>query len=227
MACAPLEVPPRTIRVALSESRRGAGFTLLELLCVIAVIGILAALIFPGVRAARVATDKARTKVQFNQWAAAIEGFRAEYGYYPSFHASGLVNGGASADASGEHLFHDLLAGRHRDGSSLAAASAATGQNRKLIRFHGFNEADFTPNPASAGRLLCDAFGNTSIAVLVDRDLDGVIRIGSDYTALPAVDGVVPSAEDFPANGIRAGVIFYAPSPGATPENPAIIASWK
>ena len=62
-------------------SRRSSGFTLLVLLSVIAIVAILAGLIFPGVRAARVSAHKARTKVQFNQWASAIEGFRSEYGY--------------------------------------------------------------------------------------------------------------------------------------------------
>ncbi len=55
------------------------GFTLIELLTVIAVIGILAALIFPAVRSARVSANKARTRVQFSQWAAAIEGLRSDY----------------------------------------------------------------------------------------------------------------------------------------------------
>src|SRR5471030_2679442 len=74
----------------LARSRMGSAkaraFTLLELLTVIALIGILAALLFPGIHAARIAADRARTRVQFNQWAAALEGFRSEYGYYPVLH---------------------------------------------------------------------------------------------------------------------------------------------
>jgi prepilin-type N-terminal cleavage/methylation domain-containing protein len=204
----------------LADRRRlSAAFTLLELLCVIGVIGILAALIFPTVTGARRSANKAKTKVEFAQWAAAIESFRAEYGYYPAFDASGLVNGGVTAT---EHPFHDVLAGRRRDGTIPPAGTAAANQNRKLIRFASFGDADFT-----AAGLLRDAFDNTAIAVLVDRDLDGLVRAGTDFTALPAVGGIVPGGADFPATGIRAGVIFYAPAPGATSANPEFIFSWK
>ena len=124
------------------RSLGAGGFTLLELLSVIAVIGILAALIFPGVRAARVLAHKARTKVQFSQWAAAIEGFRSEYGYYPAFDPSALVNGGSSPAMTGDHPFHDILAGRKRDGTPLPASGAAVAQNRKRIGFQGMLMSD-------------------------------------------------------------------------------------
>lgn len=203
------------------------AFTLLELLSVIAVIGLLAALIFPAVRSARVSANKARTKVQFSQWAAALEGFRSEYGYYPAFDPTALVNGGATTVITADHLFHDILAGRKRDGTPLPPAGPAATQNRKLISFYSFSDADFTYASSPTPNLLRDAFDNTEIAVLVDKNLDGVIRIGSDYPVLPAVGGLTPSAADFPAAGISAGVIFYAPAPGADPTNPEFIFSWK
>ena len=221
-------ISPVAVRNLAFVHRRRA-FTLLELVAVIAVIGILAALLFPGVRAARTSAYKAKTRVQFNQWAAALEGFRTEYGYYPVLHGSNLVNPpGQTTDPTTLHLFHDLLAARRRDGSALPAFTAATGsqfpeaQNRKLVSFLAFTASDFT-----ATGLLGDAFGDAEIAVLVDRDLDGVIRIGSDFTDLPAVTGLTPGAVDFPAGGVRAGVVFYAAAPGASPANPEFIFSWK
>jgi len=211
----------------LSPSRQRRGFTLLELLAVIAVIGILAALIFPAVRSARVSANKARTKVQFSQWSAAMEGFRSEYGYYPAFDPTALVNGGATTPITGDHLFHDILAGRKRDGTPLPPTGPAATQNRKLITFYSFGDADFTGASSPAPNLLRDAFDNTEIAVLVDKNLDGVIRIGSDYPVLPAVGGLTPGAADFPVTGVRAGVLFYAPAPDADATNPGFIFSWK
>jgi len=212
-------VSPPTRRGTATPPYSRSGFTLIELLCVLAVVGILAALIFPSMGSARRSANKARTKVQFAQWVAAIESFRGEYGHYPSFDPSNLVNGGVMEN---DHPFHDLLAGRRRDGTPLSAGGPAATQNRKLVRFHSFGDSDFT-----ADGLLRDAFDNTAIAILVDRDLDGVVRVGSDFTSLPAVNGIVPTTVDIPVGGIRAGAIFYAPVRGATPANPEFVFSWK
>lgn len=217
-------------RVNLQPSTIRA-FTLIELLTVIAVIGILAALIFPSVGAARRSAARAKTKVQFSQWATAIESFRGEYGYYPAFHVSALVNGEASTVASTDHLFHDLLAAARRDGSPLSPSSSAAMQNRKLIRFYTFSEDDFSNGQSATANLLSDAFGNTEIVVLVDRNLDGVIN-SQDYVEWPAVraaDGsqIRPSEADIPPVGIRIGVAFYSVSPNATNSNPEFVLSWK
>ena len=216
------------------RTHRQSAFTLLELLTVIAVIGILTALLFPGIRSARSSANKAKTRVQFSQWATALEGFRSEYGYYPALHSSNLVNPpGQTTDATTLHLFHDLLTAKRRDGSALPTYAAGTNaqfpeaQNRKLISFYSFSDADFTDASSRTPNLLHDAFDNTEIAVLVDRNLDGVIKAGSDFPALPAVGGITPGTTDFPAAGIRAGVIFYAPAPGADAANPEFIFSWK
>ena len=208
-----------------SPVRPRRAFTLIELLTVIAIIGILAALIFPSVTGARRAANKSKTRVQFSQWAAAIEGFRSEYGYYPAFHSTNLVNGGAGTGTATDHLFHDILAGKKRDGSVPSAAVSA--QNKKLISFYSFSDSDFTDGTTTTPNFIHDAFDNTQVAVLVDRNLDGVIN-GTDYPeGIPFVSGVRPTVADIPATGIRAGVVFYAPSPTSTTAAPDFIFSWK
>ena len=195
------------------------GFTLIEILCVLAIVGALCGLLFPTFGGARRAAAAAGTRTQFAQWTAAIESFRGEYGCYPVFAADGLVNGSVTAV---EHPFHDVLAGRHRDGSALAPGSGSALQNHRAIAFCVFNDATF-----NEAKLLQDASSHSAMAVLVDRDLDGVIKAGTDFIVLPAVDEQVPTADDFPADGIRAGVVFYAPAPGSTAANPGFVLSWK
>jgi prepilin-type N-terminal cleavage/methylation domain-containing protein len=198
---------------------KSRAFTLMEILCVLAIVGAMCGLLFPGLGSARRAAAVARTRTQFAQWTTAIEAFRSEYGHYPNFAADRMVNGEVTAT---EHPFHDVLAGRHRDGSVLTIGSAALLQNRRAIAFCSFSDTWFAET-----KLLHDASGRTAIAVLVDRDLDGVIKAGDDFASLPAVDGCVPGAGDFPESGVRAGVIFYSLAPGASGASPAFVCSWK
>jgi prepilin-type N-terminal cleavage/methylation domain-containing protein len=207
------------------------AFTVLELLTVITILAILVAILLPSLSAARAAADRAQTRARFAQWTAAIEGFRREYGGYPQFDHSALVNAGA-VDA-GEHPFHDVLAGRTRDGGALGTAGSAAAQNRRRLAFHVFGDGEFDDHG-----LLCDATGNPSIAVLVDRNLDGVIRVGGangDYDLLPAVvcrDGssaapaIGNGVGEFPAEGLRSGVVFYVATPAASQALREFVTSW-
>ncbi len=229
---------PRTIE----NTPPARAFTLIELLTVIAILGILAAIVLPTTSAARAAAARSKTRVQFSQWAAALETFRQEYGHYPALDASGLVNPpGTSCDPAQVHLLHDVLAGRRRDGSPLPVASPATplapeAQNSRRLALLRFSESDLVPAsfPAEEKRqLLRDAFDNIEIAVLVDRDLDGRITVGpsGDYATLPVVHAeqgaaLAPTSEDFPAGGVRAGVVFYSAPPSAG-EAAQLILSWK
>lgn len=210
----------------------GGGFTLIELLAVLAVIGILAGILVPTVGAARVAAWNARTRVQFAQWAAAMEQFRQEYGYYPEVGA-----GGKLATPADTLRFVRTLSGRNPDGSAVAAAADLNG-NTKRIAFCTFTEADFfDPDRIEGGadysgnERLRDAFGNTEIGLLVDRNGDGLVRPGDEGAAV-AVASVLGGAAfgpgeeaDYPAVGVKAGVLFYSAGRGVSQAD--LIMSWR
>lgn len=188
--------------------RGDAAFTLVELLTVIAVIGILAAILVPAATSVRTAAKKAKTRGQFSQWGAAVEAFRQEYGMYPLFETSGAgqnkVNGNTAggSDLAAPHRFYETLVGARRDGSALPTALTGDppppqAQNTRRISFITFTDADLVPlhaaDPVLAGKqgLIRDAFDNTDIVVLVDHNLDGAIKVGTtggdQVASLPAV----------------------------------------
>ncbi len=238
----------------ISRRARLSAFTLMELLAVVAIIGILAAILVPTLSAARTAASKARTRTQFSQWAAAFENFRQEYGSYPQLYPNGtqhLVNQNASTTATSEHLFHDTLTGQRRDPSGTWPAATTRNppmpqaQNTRRIHFVSFNDDDFVTqtdvnngfNTSAQLNFIRDGFHNTSIAVITDANLDGVINLKDSTGGYPKVTApgtttptIGPTTTNLPAGqtgGIHAGVIFYSAPPNASSDGSDLIMSWK
>lgn len=212
------------------RGRSATGFTLMELLAAIAIIAVLAGLLLPSLGAARGSALKARTKVQFEQWAAAMEQYRQEYGCYPAVGTDGKL-----ATAADTLQFVRTLAGANPDGSAVADGADLNG-NLKRRCFCRFSPGDFfdpdRPGEAadySGNELLCDGFGNTEIAVRVDRTGDGFIRPADDGPLVPVCGPsgrfFLPDAAALPPAGVRAGVLFYSAGRGGGPQD--LILSWK
>jgi prepilin-type N-terminal cleavage/methylation domain-containing protein len=75
-------------KLAATPRRFRAGFTLVELLTVIAIIAILAAMILPALAAAKKAALKKKAALEISGIVQAIEGYDSAYGRFPVSHAA-------------------------------------------------------------------------------------------------------------------------------------------
>ncbi len=73
---------PRTTDHGPRTTRR-RGFTMIELLMVIIIIGILMALLLPAIQSAMRTARNAAVSSEINQLAQALENFKSRYGDYP------------------------------------------------------------------------------------------------------------------------------------------------
>lgn len=199
----------------VSQSIR--AFTLIELLTVIAIIGLLSAIIIPTVGSARVSAKRAKTKVVFSQWATAMEQFRQEYGYYPQ-----IDNGTGKIVLA---RFAGALTGKAVDGT--AATTTDLCGNTRRISFYTLSDSDLNATRTA----LVDPFGNEDIAVYYDRNADGRITSADGHGILSVAGNsgtLTPTAEDMDLSatvGIHATVIFY--SAGRGDSGTDLVFSWK
>jgi prepilin-type N-terminal cleavage/methylation domain-containing protein len=211
---------------------KSAAFTLIELLTVIAIIGILAGIIIPAVGAVKTSANKARTKVQFSQWASAISLFKQDYGFYPSFSSSSTPPAGDTAynlnDQTARQLFVEILAGKLPNGDALASGGDAIRQNKRRASYFSFSGSEIATSGATVTSIQ-DAFGNTEILVAMDYNYDGLVTVpASSVRGGNADEGFgqsyTPISTAYPTSGIRAGVIFYSAGKGTGPSD--IVTSW-
>lgn len=131
----------------MTLSRR-RGFTLVELLVVITIIGLLAGLAFPAINAALTAAKKAEASAMVNQLKVSLTAYQTEYGNWPT----GIFANETTPIQSDNSDLYDLLRGK----------DTVNGENPRLIAFMEFNAKVLRKKPL--GQANSSAPSNTSTA---------------------------------------------------------------
>ncbi len=84
--------------------RENYAFTLIELLIVVAIIAILAAIAVPNFLEAQTRSKVSRVKAEFRTCATAIEAYRVDYNYYPRYNGLDQFITPSIADDAGPHF---------------------------------------------------------------------------------------------------------------------------
>jgi prepilin-type N-terminal cleavage/methylation domain-containing protein len=90
-----------------SKDRNSDAFTLLELMVVIAIVVVLAGLLFPAVQSVLERAKKIQAKNDLTQIVTAVNAFYTEYGRYPTTSTTDVTVGGSTKSDS---LFNELRA---------------------------------------------------------------------------------------------------------------------
>ena len=169
------------------------GFTLIELLTVIAIIGILAGVLFPAIGSVKKKSKIATSQTTFSQWCSAVSRYKSVYGFYPNV----ANDSGSGYDTKKDSAFQmdvsnvgtrfvQCLSGKYPSGKTLESNKRLI-FNRNAEEFCAFSKEDFDLYDASvdtSGRLV-DKFGNYKIRVIFDTDNTGSIKNVSTLPALP------------------------------------------
>lgn len=180
------------------------GFTLIELMIVISIIGVLVGLLTPMISSAQKNAIKATSKTLFSNMVNSLERYKDEYGFFPTFlttrERTNLDDGNYAEN------FVKTVTGVDCDGKKLSQSDRAE-FNRKSRKFLEFSSSNLVQ--VKGKWKIVDGFQNPNIYVSVDGDSDGFIKRG-----FPTItDGI--SADDLrdlipnPERGLRARAIVF------------------
>jgi len=148
------------------------AFTLVELLTVIAIIGLLSGMLVPSIASAMNQVKKAKVKTQLSELVNAINQYSTTYHYFPLSY--NLGDRDIDIIVRGDHIndFENFLS------LPLSAYDSKLNKNTKYnpkgTRFYTFDNGAFN----SQGDYV-DAFGNTEFHILIDGDGDHAIDISA------------------------------------------------
>jgi len=190
--------------------QRRDGFTLIELLTAIAIIGVLAAALFPAIGGIRKRARQSSAQTAFSQWASALSRYKQTYGFYPNIGATYSTTTDTLhdlGDAAVNGKFVRALSGRQPTGTALSVADRRL-LNRNAEEFVAFGKDDFEdPTNFSDASRLVDRFNNRRIRVIFDTDNNTSIRNINPPRGAASLPGDLSNMAT--ASGMPARIIIY------------------
>lgn len=189
-----------------------AGFSLIELLAVIAIIGVLAALLVPAVGTIQTRARQSQSRALFTQLATACVHYKADFGYYPLFgQAKGTTDTVIRFEEAAGDVYRTLTGFDPLTGESILGGSRRS-LNAKGRSYFSFSESDLQ------GEYVVDAFGNRDIVLVVDSDYNNQLQSAVINGAEPAthIDGLPEDAfQPELTENLRQPVALFSAGAGA------------
>jgi prepilin-type N-terminal cleavage/methylation domain-containing protein len=214
--------------------RADRGFSLIELLVVISIIGLLAALLLPVLGNVKKNAKIRQAKLQMNNLVGAIASYQAKYTVAPISKTlpPDLEKPGV------DYSFHnDTLPSYHGNSDIIAilmdvTSVPANADHKANPQKHAFLTAQTRPGNgpgiSSDDYNFRDPWGNPYI-IAFDLDFDGTVKVEN------AMDANVPPLFPYPYPSVPGAVIVWSKGPdgkavagnGSEPENKDNIKSWE
>lgn len=147
------------------------GFTLIEMLTVVAVIAILVAMLFPAIGAVRKKADRAKAQAEANSIASAIKSYYTEYGKWP---VAATSQGGADKVYTNNADIVRVLLANNADDPNLNDVL----NPRKIVFLDGRNTMKNGTPGIGPDFNYCDPWGKPYV-IAMDLNYDNKVDVSS------------------------------------------------
>ncbi|MDR2735900.1 MAG: type II secretion system GspH family protein [Puniceicoccales bacterium] len=185
----------------MKNYKKTIGFSLVELVIIISVVGILISIALPAINKSSRSVKISKTKIRFSQIVNALKSYYNEYGCWPDILTPNLAH--SFVDKS--TIFSSMLVGNcnYVDDSMPEDLLYL---NPKRLRFIDITNSDlYKQNSVIQKDRLADSFNNPAIyAVFSNSNIPSARILQSAFDAYPSVKTKVP------ADGLNESVVVFS-----------------